>query len=125
MPLYIAAAGILVSILGTFMVSVKEGGDPQKALNIGEFGSAVFMVGFTYVLINNTLPGSFYQSGIEYTSMGVFYATLIGLFAGLGIGGCLLMVQILSLGKIKQICECPKNSLTNCKCTQVFEFDPE
>ena len=47
------------------------------------------------------------------------------LFAGLGIGGCLLMVQILSLGKIKQICECPKNSLTNCKCTQVFEFDPD
>ena len=40
LPLYIAAAGIVVSILGTFMVSVKEGGDPQKALNIGEFGSA-------------------------------------------------------------------------------------
>ena len=86
LPLYIAAAGILVSIIGTFMVSVKEGGDPQKALNIGEFGSAIFMVGFTYVLINNTLPGSFSQSGVEYTSMGVFYATLIGLLAGLGIG---------------------------------------
>ena len=41
------------------------------------------------------------------------------LFAGLGIGGCLLMVQILSLGKIKQICECPKNSLTNCKCASI------
>ena len=86
LPLYIAAAGILVSILGTFMVSVKEGGDPQKALNIGEFGSAVFMVAFTYVLIINTLPASFSQSGVEYTSLGVFYATLIGLLAGLGIG---------------------------------------
>ena len=30
LPLYIAAAGILVSIIGTFMVSVKEEGDPQK-----------------------------------------------------------------------------------------------
>mgnify|MGYP000473963720 CR=1 FL=1 len=41
LPLYIAGAGIIVSIIGTFMVSVKEGGDPQKALNRGEFGSAV------------------------------------------------------------------------------------
>ncbi len=38
LPLFIAAAGIVVSIIGTFMVSVKEGGDPQKALNMGEFG---------------------------------------------------------------------------------------
>ena len=41
----IAGSGILVSIFGTFMVSVKEGGDPQKALNRGEFGSAVIMIG--------------------------------------------------------------------------------
>ena len=34
----------------------------------------------------NTLPSSFSQSGVEYTSTGVFYATLIGLLAGLGIG---------------------------------------
>ena len=68
------------------MVSVKEEGDPQKALNIGEFGSAILMVGITYVLIHNTLPSSFSQLGVEYTSMGVFYATLIGLLAGLGIG---------------------------------------
>ena len=47
----IAASGILVSIIGTFMVSVKEGGDPQKALNRGEFGSAAIMVAVIYVLI--------------------------------------------------------------------------
>ena len=44
------------------------------------------MVGITYILIHNTLPSSFSQSGVEYTSTGVFYATLIGLLAGLGIG---------------------------------------
>ena len=32
------------------------------------------------------MPSSFSQSGVEYTSTGVFYATLIGLLAGLGIG---------------------------------------
>ena len=86
LPLFIAAAGILVSILGTFMVSVKEGGDPQKALNRGEFGSSFIMIGVIYFLIQNILPAEFVQSGITFTSMGVFWATVIGLLAGLGIG---------------------------------------
>lgn len=86
LPLYIAAAGILVSILGTFMVSVKEGGDPQKALNQGEFGSSFIMIGVIYFLIQNVLPSDFVQGGETFTSIGVFLATVIGLLAGLGIG---------------------------------------
>ena len=86
LPLFIAGAGIIVSILGTFMVSVKEGGDPQKALNQGEFGSAGIMVVAIYFLIQEFLPETFIQSGTEFTNMGVFWATVIGLAAGLGIG---------------------------------------
>ena len=86
LPLLIAAAGIVVSIIGTFMVSVKEGGDPQKALNRGEFGSSVIMVAAIYFLIQESLPADFVQGGVTFTSMGVFYATVIGLVAGLGIG---------------------------------------
>jgi K(+)-stimulated pyrophosphate-energized sodium pump len=77
LPLYIAGAGIIVSIIGTFMVSAKEGGSPQKALNIGEFGSSGIMVIVMYFLITNT---------VETNAIGIFYATLIGLAAGLGIG---------------------------------------
>ena len=86
LPMMIAASGILVSIIGTFMVVVKEGGDPQKALNKGEFGSAAIMVGVIFYLINTFLPDVFIQGGSEFTSIGVFYATVIGLAAGLGIG---------------------------------------
>jgi len=86
LPLLIAAAGIVVSIIGTFMVSVKEGGDPQKALNRGEFGSSVIMVAAIYFLIQEFLPADFVQGGVTFASMGVFYATVIGLVAGLGIG---------------------------------------
>ena len=91
LPLLIAASGILVSILGTFMVSVKEGGDPQKGLNQGEFGSGIIMVGVIYLLITKFLPGEFYVLGTEgekvyYDNLGVFYATIIGLVGGLGIG---------------------------------------
>ena len=86
LPLYIAASGILVSILGTFMVSVKEGGNLQKALNRGGFGSSVIMVAVIYFLIQQFLPNQFMMGGEVYTSMGVFWATVIGLVAGLGIG---------------------------------------
>ena len=78
LPLYIAGAGIVVSILGTFMVSVKEGGNPQKALNIGEFGSSAIMVAIMYFLVTSLIP--------ETNAMGIFYASIIGLAAGLGIG---------------------------------------
>tara|TARA_Y100001934_G_scaffold257812_1_gene327363 strand:- start:119 stop:1519 length:1401 start_codon:yes stop_codon:yes gene_type:complete len=86
LPLTIAASGIVVSIIGTFMVVVKEGGNPQKALNRGEFGSAAIMVGVIYILIQEFLPNTFNQGLETYNSIGVFYATVIGLLAGLGIG---------------------------------------
>ena len=86
LPLLIAAAGILVSIIGTFMVRVKEGGDPQKGLNLGEFGSSGIMVVVMFFMITILLPATFTLGGVEYTSYGVFWASTIGLAAGLGIG---------------------------------------
>tara|TARA_B100001758_G_scaffold94995_1_gene81150 strand:+ start:22 stop:2181 length:2160 start_codon:yes stop_codon:yes gene_type:complete len=86
LPLLIAASGVVVSIIGTFLVSVKEGGNPQKALNVGEFGSSAIMVVVMYLLITNLLPETFTLSGNIYTSLGVFWASTIGLVAGLGIG---------------------------------------
>ena len=44
LPLMLAGTGIIMSVIGTFFVKVKEGGNPQKALNIGEFGSSVLMI---------------------------------------------------------------------------------
>ena len=44
LPLFIAGAGIIMSIIGTFFVRVKEGGNPHTALNIGEFGSSAIMI---------------------------------------------------------------------------------
>jgi K(+)-stimulated pyrophosphate-energized sodium pump len=86
LPLLLAGAGILVSIIGTFLVTVKEGGSPQKGLNRGHFGSSAIMVVVMYFIINAILPNNFVLSGIGYTSLGVFFATLVGLVAGIGIG---------------------------------------
>ena len=92
LPLVLAAAGILISIIGTYMVRVKEGGDPQKALNIGEFGSSAIMIVVFYFIITNMLPEKwnyidlFTKEVVEYTANGVFYATIFGLGAGLLVG---------------------------------------
>jgi len=86
LPLALAAVGIIVSIIGTFFVKTKEGGNPQTALNMGEFGSAFIMVVVSYFIINAFLPEAWSMGGKEYTSIGVFIATIVGLVAGLGVG---------------------------------------
>ena len=86
LPLFLAGTGIVLSILGTFFVRVKEGGNPQKALNIGEFGTSGIMLVASYFIINYMLPESWTYKGFEYTSNGVFFATIIGLAAGTLIG---------------------------------------
>jgi len=86
LPLVLASVGIITSIIGTFFVKVKEGGDPQKALNRGEFIAAFLMLVATFAVVKWMLPETWSNSGMDYTSMGVFWAVLIGLVAGLLIG---------------------------------------
>jgi K(+)-stimulated pyrophosphate-energized sodium pump len=87
LPLVLSGVGILTSILGTFFVKVAEGGDPQKALNRGELIAAALMLAATFFIVQWMLPATWTDAkGFEYTSMGVFYAVIIGLVAGLAIG---------------------------------------
>jgi K(+)-stimulated pyrophosphate-energized sodium pump len=98
LPLVLAGVGIITSIAGTFFVKVKEGGSPQKALNIGEFGSSAVMILASYFVINWMLPAEWTFSDTLYrddagnplqramSANGVFFATIIGLVAGLLIG---------------------------------------
>ena len=84
LPLALSAVGIVMSIIGTFFVRVKEGGSPHTALNIGEFGSAALMLVASYFLINAFIPAN--VEGLPSGAMGVFYATIAGLVAGLAVG---------------------------------------
>jgi K(+)-stimulated pyrophosphate-energized sodium pump len=91
LPLVLAGVGIVTSIIGTFFVRVKEGGNPQKALNTGEFLSAGIMLVATYFIVSWMLPGEWTHtdnSGLttEYSSLGVFLSVIFGLVAGLAIG---------------------------------------
>ena len=90
LPLALAAVGIIVSIAGSFFVKVKEGGNPQHGLNIGEFGAAGLMAILSYFIITAMLPEAWSAvvmgNMMEFTSLGVYFAVLIGLAAGTLIG---------------------------------------
>ncbi|MFV1951185.1 MAG: sodium-translocating pyrophosphatase, partial [Nitrospinota bacterium] len=81
-----AGVGILFSIIGTFFVRTKEGGNPQTALNIGTFGAAILMLVASYPIIKKIVPDPFVLSGITYDGTGIFLATVTGLIAGVAIG---------------------------------------
>ncbi len=103
LPLVLAAFGIVVSIMGTFFVKVKEGGNPQTALNTGTFIASVLMVIASYFIINWMLPESWvfadplYGDTKTITSLGIFLSTIVGLAAGVGIG--LITEYYTGLGK--------------------------
>ncbi|MBK8488640.1 MAG: sodium-translocating pyrophosphatase [Chitinophagales bacterium] len=92
LPLVLGGVGIVTSIIGTMLVRVKEGGDPQKALNGGSIGSAIAMVILSYFIITWMLPAKFTFTDILYgvdrtiTAVGIFGATIVGLVAGTAIG---------------------------------------
>ncbi|MEM2916982.1 MAG: sodium-translocating pyrophosphatase [Candidatus Bathyarchaeia archaeon] len=79
LPLIIAAAGIFASIIGTIFVRVGKKGNPGAALNRGTFSTCFIFAIFTFLIT--------YNIGLETRQgLGVFFATLAGLIAGIIIG---------------------------------------
>jgi len=67
--------GIVASIIGTFFVRGKEGGNPQKALNMGTYVSGAILI-----------VGSYFLSTSILNSWYPFLAIIAGLIVGLAIG---------------------------------------
>ena len=87
LPLVLAAAGIIVSLLGTFLVRTREGGNPGTALHIGTFFSAGLMLLVTIFVANWMLDGTYLLDRAEFGATGIIVATIAGLLAGVLIGG--------------------------------------
>ncbi|HBU47204.1 MAG: sodium-translocating pyrophosphatase [Myxococcota bacterium] len=96
-PLAVAAVGVVCSIIFTFFVNVKEGGNPQRALDGGTLGAAAVMVPATYFIAKAILGGETLAVGPESIVDGVktaaavgpmeiLYATIGGLIAGIAVG---------------------------------------
>ena len=94
LPMAIAGAGIIISIIGTFFVKISSNdakeAEVQKALNIGNWTSIILVGLASFVLVTWMLPETmkmeFYGEGLQQiTSIRVFYATLVGLVVGAAI----------------------------------------
>ncbi len=94
LPLAIAAAGIVASILGTFVVKTEEGGNPQHALDTGAFGAAGVMAVVTFGLAKGLWPESG-TDGVTWFNVGT--ATVVGLAVGVCVG--LITSYYCSMGK--------------------------
>jgi K(+)-stimulated pyrophosphate-energized sodium pump len=114
LPLVLAGVGILVSIAGTFFVKTKEGGDPQKALNIGTFGAAFFMLLATLGIVYLLVPGKIGMrnpiTGVLslITPLRLFGATVAGLIAGLAVGITTEYYCSMEKSPVKKIAEASK-----------------
>lgn len=75
-PMLLAAVGIVASILATFFVRVKEGGNPARALSGGLLATGVLMCVGTYFLTNWLFVGD----------VTLFWAVVSGVAAGIAIG---------------------------------------
>ncbi|WP_323788430.1 sodium-translocating pyrophosphatase [Psychroserpens sp.] len=91
LPMAIAGAGIIISIIGTMLVKIKSNDAKEAqvmgALNIGNWTSiilvAVSCFGLVTWMLPETMKMNFFGEGLqEISSMRVFYATLVGLFVG-------------------------------------------
>lgn len=100
LPMAIAGLGILVSIAGSFFVRTKEGSDAGKALNKGIFISAGLMFVLSYFLITSMMGSS---------AIGIWYATVSGLVAGVVIG---LATEYFTSDKYKPAQNIAESSLT-------------
>ncbi|MFH1611649.1 MAG: sodium-translocating pyrophosphatase [Patescibacteria group bacterium] len=87
LPMVLAGVGIICSILGTFLVRTREGGNPQVALNLGTFGTAGLMLAATWFVVRWLWPAGGVEGVIGNIGVnGVFSATIIGLAVGVAIG---------------------------------------
>ncbi|HLW50500.1 MAG TPA: sodium/proton-translocating pyrophosphatase, partial [Sphingobacteriaceae bacterium] len=83
LPILIAGIGLIFSIVGTFLVKIKnDQGNVQNALNIGNWTSIILTAIASYFVVVWLLPSEMVLRGYAFTSQDVFIAIVVGLIVG-------------------------------------------
>ena len=83
LPMLLGAVGIVMSLIGTFCVRIREGGDVLHALNVGNWVATALVALVAYGLVQQFLPATLCMRGQTFTANSVLYAIYIGLMVGL------------------------------------------
>lgn len=86
LPLLLAGLGIIASVIGTFFVKTREGGNPQIALNIGTGIAGVLMLICSYFIIRYFVPEAVQWGERSVSALDIYWAIITGLIAGVVIG---------------------------------------
>ncbi|MCD6323704.1 MAG: sodium-translocating pyrophosphatase [Desulfurococcales archaeon] len=78
LPLAVASAGIVSSIITSFLIRVGENGDPSRPLTLSTVVGAVLIAALTYPISTYLLGG---DAGLR-----IFVVVVFGLFAGIVVG---------------------------------------
>lgn len=83
-PMLVAAMGLIASIIGTWFVRVKEDGNVQRALNMGNWIAIVITAIGAWFLANQILPAemTMIKTGEILTPAGVYASIVTGLIVG-------------------------------------------
>lgn len=99
LPLYIASAGIISSIIGILYVRIAGRTNPQSALMGGTYISAILTALATFVIVKK-FGVSYVEDSVQYSAMGPFYATISGVISGVLVG---IFSEYFTSGKYKPV----------------------
>ncbi len=102
-PIFLAAFGIIASILGTMTIRTKEADSPHKVLKKG-----TYVAGGLFIIFALFLTWFYVQNGY-FENYGPFLAIIAGLFVGIMIG---LITEIYTSSEYKKVKDIAKQSET-------------
>ncbi|MDD5447795.1 MAG: sodium-translocating pyrophosphatase [Actinomycetota bacterium] len=105
LPLAIAGAGILCSVIGSLLVRTKEGGNPQRALTGATYLTAALATLSSFLLV-------WWILGWQH--IGIFWSLFMGVISGISIG---LVSEYFTSPTYKPVKEIAKSSLTGAATT--------
>ncbi|MBN1352275.1 sodium-translocating pyrophosphatase [candidate division KSB1 bacterium] len=97
LPLLIASAGIVASILGVMFVKIIGKNNPQGALMGGTYLAAILTAIASFFIVKAIVPPEGFEG---YSQLGPFWATILGVVSGVIIG---FISEYFTSGKYKPV----------------------
>ena len=112
-PLVIASIGIIASIIGSFFVRAKDEKGIHSALTRGLVVASIIVLVGSYLAVTSLglIPSTFELQGVNYEAIGIFYAIITGLIAGILIGKITEYYTSENFGPVKKLAKASESGV--------------